>query len=133
MKAAIWHGRRDLRVEDVQEPPAPPAGQVKVEIAWCGLCGTDLHEYLGGPLYIPVATPHPLTGAQAPLILGHEAAGEVVQVGPGVSRVDVGDRVALCPIIGCLECESCRSGLMGLCSRIAFLGFLGRVARFRAM
>ena len=122
MKAAVWHGRRDLRVEDVPEPPTPPAGQVKVEIAWCGLCGTDLHEYLGGPLYIPVEARHLLTGAQAPLVLGHEAAGEVVEIGPGVSRVSVGDRVALCPIIGCLECEWCRAGLMGLCSRIAFLG-----------
>ena len=122
MKAAIWYGRRDVRVEDVPEPPSPPEGQVKVEVAWCGLCGTDLHEYLGGPLYIPEETPHPLTGAQAPIILGHETAGEVVEVGPGVTRVKIGDRVALCPIIGCLECEWCKSGLMGLCPNIAFLG-----------
>ena len=122
MKAAVWHARRDVRVEATPEPPSPPAGQVKVRTAWCGLCGTDLHEYLGGPLYVPTEAPHPLTGAQAPVILGHEMSGDVVDVGPGVTRVAVGDRVALCPIIGCLECEWCKSGLMGLCPSIAFLG-----------
>lgn len=122
MKAAVWHARNDVRVEEYPDPPSPPAGQVKVEVKWCGICGTDLHEYMGGPLYIPTAEPHPMTGAKAPLILGHEMAGEVVEVGPDVSRVSIGDRVALCPIIGCQECEYCRSGLMGLCPDIAFLG-----------
>ena len=122
MKAAVWHGRRDIRIEDVPEPPSPPEGQVKVKVAWCGICGTDLHEYLGGPLYVPVDEPHPLTGVQAPVILGHEMSGDVVEVGPGVTRVKAGDRVALCPIIGCLECRWCKSGLMGLCPSIAFLG-----------
>jgi len=122
MKAAVWHAQRDVRVEDVAEPPSPPAGQVKVEVGWCGLCGTDLHEYLGGPLYIPAAAPHPMTGAKAPIILGHEMAGRVVEIGPEVTRVKVGDRVVLCPIIGCLKCEWCKSGLMGLCPSIAFLG-----------
>jgi (R,R)-butanediol dehydrogenase/meso-butanediol dehydrogenase/diacetyl reductase len=122
MKAAVWHGRRDIRVEEVPEPSSPPHGQVKVEIAACGICGTDLHEYLGGPVYIPWTTPHPLTGVKAPVILGHETVGRVVEVGSGVGRVKVGDRVALCPIIGCLECQWCKSGLMGLCPRSAYLG-----------
>jgi (R,R)-butanediol dehydrogenase/meso-butanediol dehydrogenase/diacetyl reductase len=122
VKAAVWHGRRDVRIEEVPEPPSPPRGQVKVEVVWCGICGTDLHEYLGGPLYIPVDAPHPLTGARAPVILGHELSGRVVEVGPGVTRVSAGDRVALCPIIGCQKCEWCRSGAMGLCRDIAFLG-----------
>lgn len=122
MKAAVWHNQRDVRVEDVPETPSPPAGQVKVKIAWCGICGTDLHEYLGGPLYIPADAPHPMTGVQAPIILGHEASGEVVEIGPGVTRVNVGNRVAMCPIIGCRACQWCTSGLMGLCPSIAFLG-----------
>jgi (R,R)-butanediol dehydrogenase/meso-butanediol dehydrogenase/diacetyl reductase len=122
MKAAVWHAQRDVRVEDVPEPPAPPPGQVKIEVHWTGICGTDLHEYLGGPLYIPADGPHPMTGVQAPVILGHEIAGDVVEIGPEVKRVKIGDRVALCPIIGCLKCEWCRSGLMGLCPSIAFLG-----------
>ena len=122
MKAAVWYGRKDVRVEDVPDPPPPPAGQVKVEVAACGICGTDLHEYLGGPIYIPADEPHPLTGARAPVILGHEMSGRVVEIGNGVDKVKVGDRVALCPIIGCLECKWCRSGVMGICPSVAFLG-----------
>ncbi len=122
MQAAVWHGQRDVRVETVPDPPSPLPGQVKVEVAWCGICGTDLHEYLGGPVYIPVSSPHPLTGVKAPIILGHETMGRVVEVGANVSRVKVGDRVALCPIIGCLQCNWCKSGLMGLCPRSAYLG-----------
>lgn len=122
MKAAVWHARRDLRVDDVPEPPPPPPGQVKVEIAWCGICGTDLHEYTGGPVYIPAARPHPLTGVQAPVVLGHEASGRIVETGSRVTRIKVGDRVALCPIIGCRECSWCRDGLMGLCPKSAYLG-----------
>jgi (R,R)-butanediol dehydrogenase/meso-butanediol dehydrogenase/diacetyl reductase len=122
MRACVWHGRKDVRVEDVPDPPPPPKDQVKVEVAFCGICGTDLHEYLGGPIYIPVREPHPLTGAQAPLVLGHEMSGVVVEVGSEVSRVEVGDRVALCPIIGCLKCRWCKSGLMGICPNVAFLG-----------
>jgi len=122
MKAAVWHGRKDVRIEDVPEPPSPPPGQVKVEVARCGICGTDLHEYLVGPIYIPVDSPHPLTGAQVPIILGHELSGTVVEVGKDVHCVKTGDRVALCPIIGCLKCRWCKSGRMGLCPQVAFLG-----------
>jgi (R,R)-butanediol dehydrogenase/meso-butanediol dehydrogenase/diacetyl reductase len=122
MKAAVWYGQRDVRVAEVPEPPSPPAGQVKIEVSTCGVCGTDLHEYLGGPIYIPAGSPHPLTGAQAPVILGHEMSGRVVELGPDVNRIQVGDRVALCPIIGCLECKWCKSGVMGICPNVAFLG-----------
>ena len=72
MNAAVWHDRRDVRIEDVQSPPLPGNGQVQVKVSWCGICGTDLHEYLDGPIYIPVGRPHPLTGVQAPVIIGHE-------------------------------------------------------------
>lgn len=122
MKALVWHDRQSVKIEDVPEPPDPGPGQVKIEVVWCGICGTDLHEYLGGPLYIPVDAPHPTTGVQAPVILGHEVSGNVISVGQDVSRVKVGDRVALCPIIGCLECRWCRSGQMHICPNIAFLG-----------
>ncbi len=106
MKAAVWHGRQDVRIENVSEPPTPPAGQVQVKVAWCGICGTDLHEYVGGPLYIPLGHPHPLTGVQAPVIIGHEMSGEVTAVGDGVETFSVGDRVAACPIVGCGKCRS---------------------------
>jgi (R,R)-butanediol dehydrogenase / meso-butanediol dehydrogenase / diacetyl reductase len=122
MKAAIWHGRRDVRIESVPEPPPPPPGQVQVKVAWCGICGTDLHEYEGGPLYIPLERPHPLTRVQAPVIIGHEMSGEVTAVGNGVECFAPGDRIAACPIIGCGECRWCRSGSMAQCDRVAFLG-----------
>ena len=122
MKAAVWHGRKDVRVEEVPDPPPPPAGQLQIEVAWCGLCGTDLHEYLGGPLYIPAQAPHPLTGALAPVILGHELSGRVIAIGEGVTGFKVGDRVVACPIIGCLKCRWCKAGFMGQCENVAFLG-----------
>jgi len=122
MQAAVWHGRKDVRVEEVPVPPSPPAGQVKIKVACTGICGTDLHEYDEGPLFVPANEPHPLTGIQAPVILGHEIAGTVVETGAGVTQVSEGDRVAICPIIGCQKCRWCQSGLMGVCPNIAFLG-----------
>ena len=122
MKAAVWHARQDVRIENVDEPPPPPPGQLQVKVAWCGICGTDLHEYVGGPLYIPVERPHPLTRVQAPVIIGHEMSGEVTAVGEGVENFAPGDRVAACPIIGCGKCRWCRSGSMAQCDHVAFLG-----------
>lgn len=122
MKAAVWHGRQDVRIQNVDDPPPPPPGQVQVRVAWCGICGTDLHEYVGGPLYIPLDHPHPLTGVQAPVIIGHEMSGEVIAVGEGVEDFAPGDRVAACPIIGCGTCRWCRTGSMAQCDRVAFLG-----------
>jgi (R,R)-butanediol dehydrogenase/meso-butanediol dehydrogenase/diacetyl reductase len=122
MKAAVWHGRLDVRIQDVPDPPPPPPGQIQVEVAWCGICGTDLHEYMGGPVYIPQDAPHPLTRVQAPVIIGHEMSGRVTALGDGVQDFLVGDRVAACPIIGCLECRWCRSGSMAQCDKVAFLG-----------
>src|SRR4051794_29184291 len=122
MRAAVWYQRRDVRIQEVQSPPAPPKGQVQVKVSWCGICGTDLHEYLGGPIYIPVDRPHPLTGIQAPVIIGHEMSGVVVDVGDGVSEFAPGDRVAACPIIGCGKCRWCRTGSMAQCDQVAFLG-----------
>jgi (R,R)-butanediol dehydrogenase/meso-butanediol dehydrogenase/diacetyl reductase len=122
VKAAVWHGRQDVRIEDVNEPPPPPPGQVQIKVSWCGICGTDLHEYLAGPVYIPVNGPHPLTGVQSPVIIGHEMSGEVLAVGNGVENFKPGDRVAACPIIGCGKCRWCRTGSMAQCDRVAFLG-----------
>jgi (R,R)-butanediol dehydrogenase/meso-butanediol dehydrogenase/diacetyl reductase len=122
MKAAVWHGREDVRIEKVREPPAPPLGQIQVKVSWCGICGTDLHEYTGGPLYIPLDRPHPLTRVQAPVIIGHEMSGEVMAVGEGVANFAVGDRVVACPIVGCGKCRWCQSGSMAQCDRVAFLG-----------
>src|SRR5437870_5417841 len=121
MRALRFHAARDLRVEDVPEPPAAAAGEVVVRVVTCGVCGTDLHEYVAGPIVTPVE-PHPLTGAQNPQILGHEFAGDVVAVGAGVTRVTEGDRVAIMPLAYCGNCAYCRRGLQHLCTTMACVG-----------
>jgi (R,R)-butanediol dehydrogenase / meso-butanediol dehydrogenase / diacetyl reductase len=105
----------------VAEPPDPGAGEVVVRVATCGICGTDLHEYVAGPIVTPVE-PHPLTGAQNPQILGHEFAGDVVATGTGVSSVSEGDRVAIMPLAYCGHCAYCRRGLQHLCATMACVG-----------
>lgn len=123
MKAAQWYGNRDVRVVDVPEPPAPPAGWVKVKVAFCGICGTDLHEYINGPQYVSATTPHPLgNGKIAPLTLGHEAAGTIVEVGPDVTNVKVGDRVSIDCCLTCDECDMCKAGQYQVCEKIGFYG-----------
>ena len=103
--------------------PRPPLGkaEVLVRVVTCGICGTDLHEYVAGPIVTPV-DPHPLTGARNPQILGHEFAGDVVAVGPGVTRVTEGDRVAIMPLAYCGHCPYCRRGLQHLCATMACVG-----------
>ena len=90
MKAARFHGPGDIRIDDVPEPQVGP-GQVKVDVEWCGICGTDLHEYLEGPIFIPPkGSPHPLTGEEMPVVMGHEFAGVVSEIGDGVTNVEGG-------------------------------------------
>ena len=125
MKAAVFHGPRDVRLQDVPEPEVRD-GSVKVKVDWCGICGTDLHEYLAGPIFIPpVGSPHPLTGETLPLTLGHEFAGEVVDVGGGVDGIATGDRVAIEPVYRCGTCAACRRGVPNLCSQLGFYGLMG--------
>ncbi|MEZ4862357.1 MAG: 2,3-butanediol dehydrogenase [Caldilineaceae bacterium] len=125
MKAALWHARNDIRIEDVPVPSAPGPGEVVIKVGACGICGTDLEEYRAGPLFIPVDAPNPLTGAQAPLILGHEFAGEVMEVGPGVTNFKVGDHLAPDVLIYCGECFWCQRHQVTLCDKLAALGLMG--------
>jgi (R,R)-butanediol dehydrogenase/meso-butanediol dehydrogenase/diacetyl reductase len=122
MRAAVFYGDHDIRIEDVPEPTTGP-GEVKVAVAHNGLCGSDLHEYLSGPLAIPTA-PHPLTGARLPVILGHEFAGTIADVGDGVTSVTVGQRVAVEPLYACGRCRQCTTGAYNLCATIAFHGLM---------
>jgi len=96
MRAAVFHGARDIRIESVPEPGRPASGEVLLRPYWCGICGTDLHEYTAGPIVIPTK-PHPLTSAQAPQILGHEFSAEVLAVADDVTNVSAGQRVAVMP------------------------------------
>lgn len=99
MKAARYYDRGDIRIEEVPEPTLEP-GTVGIDVAYCGICGTDLHEYLDGPIFVPAhGHPHPISGESAPLTLGHEMSGVVYAVGEGVDDLEVGDHVVVEPYI----------------------------------
>lgn len=123
MKAARWHGAKDIRVENILEPKVSK-GKVKIKVEWTGICGSDLHEYLAGPILIPT-TPHPLSKEMSPLVMGHEFSGIVVEVGEGVTKVTKGDRVVVEPILSCGKCEPCKQGKYNLCDQLGFHGLSG--------
>ncbi len=122
MKAAVWFGKKDVKVVDVPEPASPRKGWVKIEVEWCGICGSDLHEYLAGPIFIPVGQPHPLTGGTAPIILGHEFSGTIVEIGEDVENWQVGDRVSPDACQVCWECYWCKRMDYPCCEKLAFTG-----------
>ncbi len=121
MKAALWYAKKDIRIEKVTEP-SPSEGEIVVQVKQCGICGTDLHEYTSGPQVIPTVKPHPLTGHKAPIIIGHEFSGEIAALGAKVKGWNVGDRVAVMPLLHCGRCYYCRRGLEHLCEQFAAIG-----------
>jgi (R,R)-butanediol dehydrogenase/meso-butanediol dehydrogenase/diacetyl reductase len=122
MRAARFHTARDIRIEDVPEPDGRlGAREVLVRPRLCGICGTDLHEYLAGPIVTP-AQPHALTGAVLPQILGHEFSADVVAVGSEVRQVRPADRISVMPLAYCGDCYFCRRGLNHLCSTMGCVG-----------
>ncbi|WP_055621426.1 zinc-dependent alcohol dehydrogenase family protein [Streptomyces sp. JHA19] len=109
MKAAVIESVGKAVVAEVPDPTPGPR-EVVVEVAACGLCGTDLHILQGE--FAP----------ELPIVPGHEFAGEVVGVGTGVTELSVGDRVAVDPSLYCHECRYCRTGHNNLCERWAAIG-----------
>ncbi|MBW4042611.1 MAG: 2,3-butanediol dehydrogenase [Acidobacteria bacterium] len=99
MRAARYYARHDIRIEDIAEPVLLP-GTVMVQVAWCGICGTDLHEYLDGPIFVPAhGHPQPISHEDAPVTLGHEFSGTITAVGDGVTALHVGENVVIEPYI----------------------------------
>ncbi|QNS02773.1 2,3-butanediol dehydrogenase [Streptomyces xanthii] len=124
MRALRLHGPKDLRLEDIPEPELRP-GTVKIKVDWCGICGSDLHLYQAGPAAFGLDHPHPLTGEQAPAVMGHEFAGHVTEIGEGVTGLAVGDAVCVEPEIYDDTCAYCRHGDYNLCQRCGFVGING--------
>ena len=114
MRSLQLVARRTLEPRDTPDPPDPGPGEVLVRIRAVGLCGSDLHHYLEGSTAGTVA--------QFPAILGHEPAGEIVGVGPGVENLKTGTRVAVEPTIICGKCEPCRGGRQNICEASLFMG-----------
>lgn len=98
MKAAVYYGAKDIRVENIEEEVLQD-NEVKVKVAWIGICGTDLHEYVDGPHNVPLDKPASFTGKQGPYPLGHEFSGTIAEVGKNVKDINVGDRVVVNPTL----------------------------------
>ena len=104
MKAAVWYGQKDVRVEDRKSKELQD-NEVQVKVSWAGICGTDLHEYLEGPIFISTDKPDPFLGQKAPVTLGHEFAGVVDDIGSKVTKFNKGDRVVINPTVSNHEKE----------------------------
>ncbi|KAJ5247383.1 hypothetical protein N7468_002366 [Penicillium chermesinum] len=109
--ALVLHGAKDLRIEK-RSVPAPSDGEVQVAIQATGICGSDLHYYGHGRNGDFVV--------REPMCLGHESAGTVTAVGPGVSSLKVGDRVALEVGLPCRKCALCQTGRYNICKKMQF-------------
>jgi len=136
MEAIRWHGNRDVRHEEVQFELALGPGMVEAEVAWCGLCGSDVAEFAHGP-YAIRDRPHVLSGQAPPLTLGHEFSAYITQLGAGVEGLVVGERVSADACWRCETCAACRSGAYNQCASGGSIGLcsdgaLARRVRFPA-
>jgi len=113
MIACRIHARDDLRIE-AADIPEPAAGQVLLRLGAGGICGSDLHYYFEGRNGSFIV--------REPLVPGHEASAVVAKIGAGVTRVKVGDKVAVSPSHACGRCDYCREGREQLCRNMRFLG-----------
>jgi (R,R)-butanediol dehydrogenase/meso-butanediol dehydrogenase/diacetyl reductase len=121
MRAVRFYDKRDIRVEEVADPAEPGDDQVLVAPLLCGICGTDLHEYIAGPIVTP-KTPNSLTGAVLPQILGHEFSARVLKVGKSVTNLKAGDRVSIQPLMAPVDDYFAKRGLIHLSDRLGVVG-----------
>ena len=119
MRAVRWHARDDVRLDEVPIP-VPTDTEVLIRIEGVGICGTDVDEVRHGPVTVPV-TPHPVNGRSAPMTLGHEMVGIVVEAGAR-SGVAEGARVAPWPSTPCGRCPDCMAGHANRCPLMVALG-----------
>lgn len=112
MKVAVLEKVKKISIEE-REIPKPKEDEVLVRIRSVGVCGSDIHYYNEGRIGSFVV--------EKPLILGHECAGEIVDVGSKVKNLKVGDRVALEPGIPCRKCQYCKTGRYNLCPDVVFM------------
>lgn len=109
MKAAVVCANEDVKYLEYEEPVVAP-GLVKVRVRFSGICGSDIPRVLHNGVHF------------YPIVLGHEFSGDVVEIGEGVTKVKVGDRVSGAPLLPCMVCEDCRKGNYSLCKHYSFIG-----------
>ncbi len=111
MKAALFYGKEDIRIESIDVPPIGDGG-VLLKVGACGICGSDARSYFKG-----VEERY-----KNPVILGHEVVGEVYKAGRKVKDYSIGDRVVVAPIYGCGQCEFCACGKENICKNVVVFG-----------
>lgn len=109
MKAAVVEANEDVRYEEIPEPQVKK-GWVKIKVKASGICGSDVPRVLHNGVHF------------YPIVLGHEFSGDVVEVGEGVTKVKVGDKVSGAPLIPCMKCDDCQNGNFSLCKHYSFIG-----------
>ncbi len=122
MKAAVYHGPLDVRIEEVADPDPPGPDEVLVAPLVGSLCGTDLTEFLAGPKRVPLHQAHPVSGHRGPVILGHEFMGIVMEVGAEVSDLHVGKRIVPGAGRWCGTCSQCLAGCTNICEHAVLYG-----------
>ncbi|PWJ22064.1 L-idonate 5-dehydrogenase [Jannaschia seohaensis] len=115
MKAIVIHAARDLRLEERPAPPPPGPGEVAIEMATGGICGSDLHYYQHGGIGEAIRL-------REPMILGHEVSGRIAAVGDGVEGLSEGQLVAVSPSRPCGRCKFCLEGAPNHCLNMRFYG-----------
>jgi len=113
VRAAVLHAPGDVRIEE-RDRPSPGPRAVLVQVTAIGVCGSDVHYYEHGRIGPAIV--------ESPMVLGHESAGHVVELGEGATKHAVGDRVALEPGVPCGRCRECRAGRYNLCVDVVFFG-----------
>ncbi|MFC2142993.1 alcohol dehydrogenase catalytic domain-containing protein [Candidatus Aenigmatarchaeota archaeon] len=103
MRVAMYYNNRDVRIEE-KETPIPKNKEILVKVHSSGICGSDLAEWYRMP--------------RAPLVQGHEMSGEIVEVGPGIEKFKIGDRVFVAPKVGCQNCKTCSDGHESICPNV---------------
>jgi (R,R)-butanediol dehydrogenase/meso-butanediol dehydrogenase/diacetyl reductase len=121
MKAARYHGRHDIRIEELPIP-TPADDELLVQVTAVGICGTDAAEFANGPTLFSIDQSHPITGHSGPLVPGHEFAGIVVRAGSGTAGFAEGDLITSGAGVSCGSCRHCRAGRTNLCARYYTVG-----------
>ncbi len=111
MKAAVFHALRQPLIIEERDMPRPASDELVIRVGRCGICGSDLHM-----------TEEPAFGVPSGAVLGHEFAGEIVELGKEAQGFKIGDRVAVSPLRGCGACLNCLAGEPAWCTRMALQG-----------